>query len=181
VEEEQRHVKSETGFDQLRSQLYCKRQHIRCRGRLRERIGFPKSCGKSGIKRLPADSICRSVGKWNSGVVCGPHGWLPIQRDHAGRQTVSISNKGMLCLADRYFLGYEIWISAKAAGADLLWRGRKNLCLDVGKRLPDGSYLSRIYVGTLDWRRKCAGDSSLTALSPWYIDYCAWRLHGFSS
>jgi hypothetical protein len=65
--------------------------------------------------------------------------------------------KGMLCLADRYFLGYESWESAKAAGADLLWRGRKNLRLDVDKRLPDGSYLSRIYAGTSDWRRKRNG------------------------
>jgi hypothetical protein len=65
--------------------------------------------------------------------------------------------KGVLCLADRYFLGYEIWESAKAAGADLLWRGRKNLRLDVDKRLADGSYLSRIYSGTSDWRRKRNG------------------------
>lgn len=65
--------------------------------------------------------------------------------------------KGMLCLADRYFLGYEIWESAKAAGAELLWRGRKNLRLDVDKRLADGSYLSRIYSGTSDWRRKRNG------------------------
>lgn len=65
--------------------------------------------------------------------------------------------KGMLCLADRYFLGYEIWDRAKAAGADLLWRGRKNLRLDVDKRLADGSYLSRIYSSTSDWRRKRNG------------------------
>ena len=65
--------------------------------------------------------------------------------------------KGMLCLADRYFLGYKLWESARATGADLLWRGRKNLRLDVDKRLPDGSYLSHIYAGTSDWRRKRNG------------------------
>ena len=65
--------------------------------------------------------------------------------------------KGMLCLADRFFLGYELWESAKSTGADLLWRGRKNLRLDVDKRLPDGSYLSRIYASTSDWRRKRNG------------------------
>jgi len=63
----------------------------------------------------------------------------------------------MLCLADRYFLGYELWRNAKATGADLLWRGRKNLRLDVDRRLPDGSYLSRIYLGTPDWRHKRNG------------------------
>jgi hypothetical protein len=66
-------------------------------------------------------------------------------------------NEGMLCLADRYFLGYELWRNAKATGADLLWRGRKNLRLDVDRRLPDGSYLSRIYLGTSDWRNKRRG------------------------
>ena len=65
--------------------------------------------------------------------------------------------EGMLCLADRYFLGYELWQKAKAGGADLLWRGRKNLRLDVDRRLPDGSYLSRIYAGTSDLRRKRNG------------------------
>jgi hypothetical protein len=65
--------------------------------------------------------------------------------------------KGMLCLADRYFLGYELWQKAKAAGSDLLWRGRKNLRLDVDRRLTDGSFLSRIYSSTSDWRRKRNG------------------------
>jgi len=65
--------------------------------------------------------------------------------------------EGMLCLADRYFLGYELWRNAKATGADLLWRGRKNLRLDVDRRLSDGSYLSRIYLGTPDWRHKRNG------------------------
>jgi hypothetical protein len=65
--------------------------------------------------------------------------------------------KGMLCLADRFFLGYELWQNAKATGADLLWRGRRNLRLEVDQRLPDGSYLSRIYASTPDWRHKSNG------------------------
>jgi hypothetical protein len=65
--------------------------------------------------------------------------------------------KGMLCLADRFFLGYELWKNAKATGADLLWRGRKNLRLDVDQPLPDGSYLSRIYSSTSDSRHKKNG------------------------
>jgi hypothetical protein len=53
--------------------------------------------------------------------------------------------KGMLCLADRGFFGFEMWKQAVATGADLLWRVRKNILLPCEKRLPDGSYLSRIY------------------------------------
>lgn len=53
--------------------------------------------------------------------------------------------KGMLCLADRGFFGFEMWAQAAATGADLLWRVKKNILLPCEKRLPDESYLSRIY------------------------------------
>jgi hypothetical protein len=52
---------------------------------------------------------------------------------------------GMLCLADRAFVGFELWRTATAPGADLLWRVRKNQVLPCRQRLPDGSYLSRLY------------------------------------
>jgi hypothetical protein len=53
--------------------------------------------------------------------------------------------KGMLCLADRGFFGFEMWNQAAATGASLLWRLKKNMCLPRETRLPDGSYISRIY------------------------------------
>jgi Transposase DDE domain. len=61
--------------------------------------------------------------------------------------------KGMLCLADRGFFGFEMWKQAAATGADLLWRVKKNILLPCEKRLPDGSYLSRIYPSQQDQRR----------------------------
>src|SRR5580658_9877220 len=61
--------------------------------------------------------------------------------------------KGMLCLADRGFFGFEMWKQAAATGADLLWRVRKNIHLPCDKRLPDGSYLSRIYPSQQEQRR----------------------------
>jgi hypothetical protein len=66
-------------------------------------------------------------------------------------------SKGMLCLADRGFFGFEMWKQAAATGADLLWRVRKNILLPCEKRLPDGSYLSRIYASQQDQRRGCHG------------------------
>jgi hypothetical protein len=42
--------------------------------------------------------------------------------------------KGMLCLADRNFFGYELWKQARATGADLLWRVKKNMRLACEKR-----------------------------------------------
>ena len=60
--------------------------------------------------------------------------------------------EGMLCLADRFSPSYVLWRKAAATGADLLWRVRRNARLDVDQRLPDGSYLSRIYPSTSDRR-----------------------------
>jgi transposase IS4-like protein/DDE family transposase len=51
----------------------------------------------------------------------------------------------MLCLADRAFVGFALWREAAATGADLLWRLRANQVLPCRRRLPDGSYLSRLY------------------------------------
>jgi hypothetical protein len=36
---------------------------------------------------------------------------------------------GMLCLADRNFLGYELWQQAQTSGAELRWRGKQHLRL----------------------------------------------------
>lgn len=61
------------------------------------------------------------------------------------REVVPHLEAGMLCLADRYFFGFELWQKACGNGADLLWRVRRNQSLPCLRRLPDGSYLSRIY------------------------------------
>ena len=64
---------------------------------------------------------------------------------------------GMLCLADRQFFGFELWTLASKTGADLLWRIKHNMRLAPDQRLPDGSYLSRIYPSERDWRHKTNG------------------------
>ena len=51
---------------------------------------------------------------------------------------------GMLLLADRGYLSYELWCAARDTGADLLWRVPADRHLPVGRVLPDGSYLSRL-------------------------------------
>ena len=64
---------------------------------------------------------------------------------------------GMLCLADRFFPSYKLWREAAKTGASLLWRTRQNARLEMEKRLPDGSYLSRIYASTGDRRNQRNG------------------------
>jgi len=68
------------------------------------------------------------------------------------KEVLPFLSKGMLCLADRNFFGFELWNQARATGADLLWRVKKNLRLPCETRLPDGSYLSRVYASTKDQR-----------------------------
>jgi len=71
--------------------------------------------------------------------------------------TLGYLKAGMLCLADRYFFGFDLWNQAKSSGADLLWRVKKNLLLPVEERLADGSYLSWIYASQKDQRRRSNG------------------------
>lgn len=89
--------------------------------------------------------------------------WAARMGDYAtdeitlARDVVPALEKGMLCLADRFFPGYQLWGKAAKTGADLLWRVRQNALLEVEHRLPDGSYLSRIYASTSDRRNRRDG------------------------
>src|SRR3954471_2138099 len=61
---------------------------------------------------------------------------------------------GMLCLAG--FVGFDLWQAARAPGADLLWRVRSNQRFPCHRRLPDGSYLSRLRPSSGPRRRERA-------------------------
>jgi hypothetical protein len=51
----------------------------------------------------------------------------------------------MLCLADRNFYSFERFQTARAAGAQLLWRVKSDIGLPCEQRLADGSYLTSIH------------------------------------
>jgi hypothetical protein len=94
----------------------------------------------------------------------GTHVLFGSQMDAYGTGEITLAKsvlprlqKGMLCLADRQFFGFEMWQLARATGADLLWRMKKNMRMACEKRLPDGSYLSHVYPSERDWRRKSNG------------------------
>jgi hypothetical protein len=120
-----------------------------------EAFGRPGSSrGSSAFPQL------RFVGLLENGthVLCGAH------MDRYATDELTLAEKvipwlrpGMLCMADRFFPGYKLWRAAAKTGADLLWRMRQNARLDVEKRLPDGSYLSRLYASTADRRKKRNG------------------------
>jgi hypothetical protein len=52
--------------------------------------------------------------------------------------------RGMLCLTDRLFYGFELWNQAVATNAQLLWRVSKAIRLPRLTTLSDGSYLSEV-------------------------------------
>ena len=78
-------------------------------------------------------------------------------------------DKGMLCLADRNFFGFALWLQARSTGAELLWRIKTNARLPREQPLADGSYLSRIY--RVDRDRRHQRDAATVRV----IEY---RLHG---
>lgn len=73
------------------------------------------------------------------------------------RRAIEALERGMLCLADRGLNSYELWRAAAATGAQLLWRGKKNLILPVERSFPDGSYLSTIHPGAKARRMRASG------------------------
>ena len=56
----------------------------------------------------------------------------------------------MLCLADRGFLGFDLWQRAAATGAALVWRAKASLRLPALEHFADGSYRSE-----LRWNSHC--------------------------
>ena len=64
---------------------------------------------------------------------------------------------GMLCLCDRGFLGFNFYSKALKSGADLLLRAKKSCIFPALKRLPDGSFLSKIYASPSDRKKEHAG------------------------
>lgn len=70
------------------------------------------------------------------------------------REVLKALQPGMLCLADRNYLSYRLWQQAQQTGAELLWRAKTHLRLEVLERYADGSYRSAIYASERDWRKR---------------------------
>lgn len=110
---------------------------------LEARYGRPgASRGASGFPQLRLLGLAE----------CGTHAVFAAALDRYDVSEVELAPRllaqlrpGMLCLADRAFVGFALWGAATATGSDLLWRVRANQVLPCRQRLADGSYLSRMY------------------------------------
>lgn len=83
-------------------------------------------------------------------VECGTHlifaaslGGYNDSEIHLAKSLIPRLRKGMLCMSDRLFPGYEIWKQFAASGSHLLWRAKNSLPLEKFEVLPDGSYLAK--------------------------------------
>ncbi|WP_460963091.1 IS4 family transposase, partial [Parasphingorhabdus pacifica] len=91
---------------------------------------------------------------------CGTHaifaaatGPLAVHERTLARRLFPSLTPGMLLLADRGFLSFDLWRAAASTGADLLWRVRANVVLPVRRQFDDGSYLSEIAASRDYYRR----------------------------
>ena len=91
---------------------------------------------------------------------CGTHAIFAAAMDSYSTAEKTLAGRllpalrpGMLLLADRNFLGIDLWRQAAATGAHLLWRAGAQFSLPVIEVLSDGSYLSRLVASTAAARR----------------------------
>jgi hypothetical protein len=81
------------------------------------------------------------------------------------RDVVPALRPNMLCLADRGFLGFDLWRETLPTGAALVWRASDNRSFPVDERFDDGSYRS-----TLRWNAYCRS-TDRTPIPVRVIDY----------
>ena len=120
-----------------------------------EAFGRPgTSRGRSGFPQMRVVSLVES----GTHVLFGARqGSYKTGESTLAREVLAHLTEGMLCMADRGFFSYGLWKYARATGAELLWRVKKNFGLPCIKRLPDGSYLSKVYPTAQDRRHDRQG------------------------
>jgi hypothetical protein len=113
---------------------------------------FGRPPSSRGVNETGAFPQLRLVGLVETGthVICGAQfGTYRTSEERLAAEVLAHLNGNMLCLADRGFLGFDLWHRALATGAALVWRASASLKLPVHEALPDGSYRSE-----LRWTRR---------------------------
>ena len=107
------------------------------------------SRGKSGYPQLRFVTLAESGTDILFGAEVGAYATAETT---LARSVLKHLTPDMLCLADRGFVGFELWRRTAETGAALLWRVRRNQVLECIERLMDGSYLSKLYANDRDRR-----------------------------
>jgi hypothetical protein len=108
---------------------------------------FGRPGSSRGANATGAFPQVRVVGLLENGThaICGAQlGPYRTGETTLAHRVVSALTRDMLCLADRGFLGFDLWRAAAATGAQLLWRASATFALPVLERFADGSYRSEL-------------------------------------
>lgn len=114
-------------------------------------LGRPSSA--RGAHKTGAFPQIRVVGLVETGthVICGAEiGPYTTSEEALAADVLPRLTGEMLCLADRAFLGFDLWSAACGTGAALVWRASSCFTLPVVEQYPDGSYRSE-----LRWNKTC--------------------------
>jgi hypothetical protein len=134
------------------------------------RFGRPGSARGEGRSAFPQ---VRLVGLGECGthaVFAAAFGPYATGERTLAAEVVPKLERDMLLLADRGFLGYELWAAAAATGAQLLWRASATFSLPALELLPDGSYLSRLVPGRGTGPGKAGAEPVVVRVIEYVID-----------
>jgi hypothetical protein len=115
-------------------------------------FGRPGSSRRVGGGAFPQ---LRLVGLAESGthaICAATMGPYETSENALADELVGSLDRGVLCLADRGFYGFERFQAARKTGAQLLWRVKSSMRLPREHSLPDGSFLTRVYASQTNQR-----------------------------
>lgn len=118
-----------------------------------DHFGRPGSSRGEGKSAYPQARVAALAECGTHALFAAATGPLATHETTLARRLFPSLSTGMLLLADRGFLSFDLWRAAAATGADLLWRVRANAVLPVVRQFDDGSYLSEI-VASRDYYRR---------------------------
>jgi len=106
---------------------------------------FGRSTGPNGAGAFPQARLVSLVECGTHATFAVEHGGYRDSEQALARRLFNRLSPNMICLADRNFLGTDIFREAAKSGAKLLWRATKTFKLPIEEVLPDSSYLSTMY------------------------------------
>lgn len=116
-------------------------------------FGRPGSSRGDGVSAYPQARVAALAECGTHAIFAAATGPLGTTESKLVPRLLPALAPGMLLLADRAFLSFDLWRAAATTGADLLWRARSSAVLPVRSQFDDGSYLSEIVAARDKTRR----------------------------